>query len=224
MSRIDDLINDLCPNGVRFRKLADVGQIVTGLSGKSKEDFSDGNLPFLSYKTVFNNICLPTEIYDKVKIGPDERQNTLHLGDVVITGSSETPRELGMSCVVTHEPESPVYLNSFCFIWRPNGKELEPDFSKFVFRSNSIREQIIRAGNGVTRINISKNLFLKIEIPIPPIEIQREIVSILDKFTELEAEIEAELEARRKQYEHYRNQLLTFSTLEEGGGPVGTDV
>ena len=52
------------------------------------------------------------------------------------------------------------------------------------------------------------------EIPVPPIEVQRKIVEILDNFTELEAELErkleAELEARRKQYEYYRNQLLTF--------------
>ena len=58
------------------------------------------------------------------------------------------------------------------------------------------------------------------EIPVPPIEVQSKIVEILDNFTELEAELEikleAELEARRKQYEYYRNQLLTFDKV--GGG------
>lgn len=54
----------------------------------------------------------------------------------------------------------------------------------------------------------------KTEIPIPPISIQKEIVKILDKFTQLEMELEAELIARKKQYEYYRNQLLTFKPLE----------
>ncbi len=53
----------------------------------------------------------------------------------------------------------------------------------------------------------------RLAIPVPPIEVQREIVSILDKFTVLEAELEAELEARRKQYEHYRNELLTNDSI-----------
>lgn len=48
------------------------------------------------------------------------------------------------------------------------------------------------------------------EIPVPPLPVQREIVRILDNFTSLEAELEAELEARKKQYEYYRDQLLTF--------------
>ena len=57
--------------------------------------------------------------------------------------------------------------------------------------------------------------YSEFKVPFPPLELQNEIVNILDKFTQLEAELEAELEARRKQYEYYRNQLLTFS--DEGG-------
>lgn len=66
----------------------------------------------------------------------------------------------------------------------------------------------------MTRINISKPRLMKIEIPIPPIKVQSEISIILDKFQALEAELEAELEARKKQYEFYRNQLLTFTERE----------
>jgi len=57
--------------------------------------------------------------------------------------------------------------------------------------------------------------YAKIQIPIPPIEIQKEIVKILDTFTLLEAELEAELEARKKQYEYYRGKLLDFKELEK---------
>src|SRR5690625_1470937 len=57
-------------------------------------------------------------------------------------------------------------------------------------------------------------------IPIPPLEVQQEIVAILDKFTELTAELTAELEARKKQYEYYRDKLLSFSDLNKRGGGV----
>ena len=55
-----------------------------------------------------------------------------------------------------------------------------------------------------------------IRVPLPPIEVQREIVRILDNFTELTAELTAELSARKKQYEYYRDKLLTFDVF--GGG------
>lgn len=56
--------------------------------------------------------------------------------------------------------------------------------------------------------------FKNIKIPVPPIEVQNEIVRILDDFTELEVELEVELEARRKQYEYYRDKLLSFKELK----------
>ena len=60
----------------------------------------------------------------------------------------------------------------------------------------------------------------KLSIPLPPLSVQQEIVRILDKFTLLEAELEAELEGRKRQYEYYRNKLLTFNEIEEGGTEI----
>ncbi len=85
-----------------------------------------------------------------------------------------------------------------------------PDFSKYLFRDERIRTQINKTANGVTRFNISRTKFEKIQIPIPSLEIQEEIVKILDTFTELEA--------RRRQYEYYRNKLLSFEYLDKNGG------
>ena len=64
---------------------------------------------------------------------------------------------------------------------------------------------------------LNRNDVYKISVPVPPLPVQKEIVRILDAFTELEVELEAELEARRKQYEYYRNELLTFDKLGGGG-------
>lgn len=221
MNKIDKLIKELCLNGVEWKELGEIGTLYGGLSGKSKKDFENGNAKFVTYMNVFSNISINTDIDSFVKIGENENQNTIELGDVIFTGSSETPDECGMSSVLTEEVEEPLYLNSFCFGFRLNDKNLLlPDFSKYLFREEKIRKQIIKTANGVTRFNISKKRFEKILIPLPPLPIQEEIVRILDKFIALEAELQAELEARRKQYEYYREKLLTFSELETptGGG------
>lgn len=76
----------------------------------------------------------------------------------------------------------------------------------------SIRAKVRKAGIPT----LDNKLVEKLLIPIPPIAVQEEIVDILDKFTELEAELEAELEGRKRQYEYYRNQLLSFELLNEG--------
>ena len=58
MSRIDDLLNELCPSGVEFKKLEDLGTTYGGLTGKNKADFSGGNARFVSYKNIFNNLAV----------------------------------------------------------------------------------------------------------------------------------------------------------------------
>ncbi|WP_281964748.1 restriction endonuclease subunit S [Serinicoccus marinus] len=210
MSLIDDLLMTLAPDGVPFYTLAEIATTVPGLSGKTKNDFSDGNARFVSYMNAFANLAVDQMAMDFVKVGPGEKQNELRKGDVVITGSSESVDEIGMSSVVIEEPAEALYLNSFCFALRfENSALLLPGFSKYLFRSNVVRDQIRRSASGVTRINISKPRFMKVRIPVPPIEVQREIVRILDQFTQLEAELEAELEARRRQYDHYAGLLLT---------------
>lgn len=213
MSRIDELLAEYCPEGVQFRELSDVSQTLPGLSGKSKADFSDGNARYVSYKNAFANIAVDQSVRDLVKVGPNERQNSLQLGDVVITGSSESLYEVGMSSVVDVKPDEPLYLNSFCFIVRfDDTSVLLPGFSKYLFRADSVRSQIRKTASGVTRINVSKPRFMKIRVPVPPLEVQREIVRVLDQFTQLEAELETELEAelraRRSQYNFYRDSLV----------------
>jgi len=207
VSQIEELLQKLCPDGVQFRRLGEVADTISGLSGKSKKDFSHGNARFVSYKNVFANLSVDQNWRDFVTIIDGERQNSLSRGDVIFTGSSESVEEVGMSSVVMTEPIEPLYMNSFCFAIRFNRSNLmEPGFSKYLFRTENIRNQIRNSASGVTRINISKARFMKMRIPVPPLAVQREIVLILDKFTQLEAE----LEARRVQYQYYRDQLLTF--------------
>lgn len=217
MSQIDELIAEHCPNGVQHVAIGDIARTVAGLSGKTKSDFTDGNSRFASYKNIFANPSLNLVSEEFVKVGPGEKQNALRRGDVLITGSSESVEEVGMSAVVTSEPTEPIYVNSFCFIVRFDDPTMfDPDFAKHLFRSLNIRKQIQKCASGVTRINISKPRFLKVMIPVPPLEVQREIVRILDTFSKMEAE----LEARKQQYEHYREELMISAASADWSGTV----
>ena len=203
---------------IQWKTMGEIGKFFGGLTGKSKADFSNGNARFISYMNVYSNIALDQSANEFVSILPDEKQNVLQYGDALFTGSSETPNECGMSSVVTTEPKEPLYLNSFSFGFRlDNISTYHPDFLKHLLRSTAIRDQIAKTANGVTRFNVSKALFAKIILPIPPIELQVKIASILDRFdtlvNDLSKGLPAEIEAVKARYEYYRNKLLTFNPL-----------
>ena len=196
---------------VEWKTLGELGEFYGGLTGKNKNDFSEGNAKYVTYVNVFKNPALNFDINDFVKINESENQNKIQYGDILFTGSSETPDECGMSSVVNKKVEEDIYLNSFCFGFRLNEpSEFDPDFLKHIFRSFELRKQIGLTANGVTRFNVSKKRMEKVKIPIPLLAVQKEIANILDTFTTLEAELEAELDCRKRQYRHYRDTLLTF--------------
>lgn len=211
MSRLQALVADLCPNGVEYKEIGSIGSVFGGLTGKTKEDFSNEGARYVSYVNVFNNVAVDGAVDDFVRITQGERQRQLQRGDILFTGSSETAGDVGMSSVVTVEPREPLYLNSFCIGFRLNDPGiLEPDFSKYLFRSENVRRQIVRTASGVTRFNVSKARLAKVQVPVPPREIQIEIAEFLDTLASLTSELTSELIARKKQYKHYRDQLLSF--------------
>ena len=205
-------------NTVKRVKLGEVGEFYGGLTGKTKEDFKEGNAKFITYKNIFSNLALDIDIEDRVFITEGEKQNIVQYGDVLFTGSSETPDECGMSSVLTTPTDEKLYLNSFCFGWRLFDKSIYlPDFLKHLFRCAELRKQIGKTASGVTRFNVSKAKMKKVSIPLPPLSEQERIVSILDRFDKLCHDIReglpAEIELRQKQYEHYRDKLLTFTDI-----------
>jgi type I restriction enzyme S subunit len=211
----DSLLTFANSERVRWATLSDIGYLYNGLSGKSKIDFQGGNARFVPYVHVFNKLSLATLPDTRVKIGENERQNRVRYGDVLFTASSESVAEVGMSSGVTVEPAEPLYLNSFCFGFRPNdANELNPEFANHLFRSNVMRRQIIKTANGVTRINISKEPFRAIKLPIPEPAEQERIADLLNRFEALVDDISVglpgEIGARRQQYEFYRDRLFSF--------------
>ena len=153
------------------RELGKIGSTYTGLSGKSKADFGHGKGKFITYMNVFTNPIANLGTVEPIEI--DDKQNTVLVGDVFFTTSSETPEEVGMSCVLTENSPN-TYLNSFCFGYRPIVK-FDNYYLAYMLRSASFREKITFLAQGISRYNISKNKAMEIEIPIPDVNEQQKI-------------------------------------------------
>ena len=151
------------------RKLGDMGTTFTGLSGKTKEDFGHGDARFVTYMNVFTNPVSDPDRVEAVEI--DKSQNAVQYGDVFFTTSSETPEEVGMSSVWLENTDN-IYLNSFCFGYRPTEK-IDPHYMAYMLRSDAVRKKIIYLAQGISRYNISKNGVMQIEVPVPNINEQR---------------------------------------------------
>lgn len=164
------------------RKLGNLGTSYGGLSGKTKQDFGHGAAHYVTYMDVFQN----SRILDASRCGAvqiDPKQNEVKKGDALFTVSSETPDEVGMSAVWLGT-ERNVYLNSFCFGFRPR-IELDPSFFAYALRSGTIRAQFRLLAQGISRFNISKNKAMDIEIQFPSIAEQQVIGQTLSRLDDL---------------------------------------
>ena len=153
------------------RKLGDIGTTYTGLSGKSSADFGHGDARFVTYMNVYSNSIADPTMVQPVEI--DSKQKEVQAGDVFFTTSSETPEEVGMSSVLL-EKQGHLYLNSFCFGYRPTIK-FDLNYLAYMLRSEAVRKDIILLAQGISRYNISKNKMMEIEVPIPSMPEQEKI-------------------------------------------------
>ena len=164
------------------RKLGEVGETFTGLSGKTKEDFGHGKAKFVTYVNVFNNAIADLNGLDSIEI--DTKQSVVNYGDVLFTTSSETPREVGMSSIWLGEEDN-IYLNSFCFGYRPEKNVFDLYYLAFMLRSSKIRKEFILLAQGISRFNISKTKVMEISIPIPILPEQAAIGSFFQELDQL---------------------------------------
>lgn len=187
MSRLAELIEELCPDGVEFRPLSDLVRIRNGCDYKT---LSPGNVP------VYGSGGVMTHVSEALGEGPT----------VLI------PRKGSLDNIFFVEGE---FWTVDTIFYTEIASDLDPKF--FYYKMKTMHLSQMNEAAGVPSMNQRK--LGRIQIPVPPLEVQREIVRILDQFTTLEAELEAELEARRTQYEHYRNHLLSYESLA-ARGPV----
>ena len=193
------------------RKLSEIGSTYAGLSGKTKEDFGKGDARFITYMNVFANPLASLEELGEVEI--DDKQNTVNYGDVLFTTSSETPEEVGMSSVWLHSMEN-VYLNSFCFGFRPEIK-IDPYYSAFMLRSPAVRTKIQFLAQGISRYNISKTKMLEIEVSVPSIPEQTAIGSFFRTLDELIALHQRKLDALKNLKKTYLQRMFVATKYSE---------
>ena len=189
------------------RKLGDIGETYTGLSGKTKEDFGHGQARFVTYMNVFSNPIGNPEMTEPIEIDP--KQNEVEVGDVFFTTSSETPEEVGMSSVFLEKREK-TYLNSFCFGFRPSEK-IDSYYLAYMLRSESAREKIILLAQGISRYNISKNKVMEIAVSLPPLDEQKLIGQYFHQLDHLITLHQRELEETKKKKKSLAKLLLTGS-------------
>ena len=188
MNYIDRLVAELCPDGVEYRPLGEIADIGTGKSDK-KDAQESGQYPFyVRSKTILRS---SKYLYDETAI--------------VIPGEGGVG-EIFHFVSGKYDLHQRAYRVSFTV------DEMNPKFG-YYYISSFFKEYINRHAVEATVKSIRKPMLVKFEVPVPPLEIQEAIVEILDKFTNLEAELEAELEARTLQYEYYRGSL--FGALKD---------
>ena len=163
------------------RKLGNFGKTYTGLSGKTKDDFGHGKAQFITYMNVYSNPIIDVEMTEPIEI--DLKQNEVEIGDVFFTTSSETPEEVGMSSVLLKKCGT-VYLNSFCFGFRPF-IILDNYFLAYMLRAQVTRKQIILLAQGISRYNISKNKVMEINIFVPHDKEQQQLGKFFYKLDNL---------------------------------------
>ena len=205
MSRIDDLIAKLCPGGVEFKALGEVGAFIRG-NGLQKSDLTESGTGAIHYGQIHTHYGVwATETKSFVSKALANKLRKARPGDLVIATTSEDDDAVAKA--VAWVGESEVAVSGDAYIYR---HDLEPKYVSYFFQTNQFHDQKKRRITGTKVRRISGEALAGIFVPVPPLKIQQEIVAILDRFTKLEAELEAELEARRAQYRHYRDALLTF--------------
>lgn len=197
MNYIDRLVAELCPDGVEYRPLGDVVEknYGGGTPSKAKEEYWGGDIPWASVGDLSNDLM---EILDtRSKITPagvsGSSTNVVPAGAVIVA-IKIAPGKMkiaGVDLAINQDIRGLV-LNDL----------MNARFLTYYFRTLRF------AGHGTIVKSITNKRLMDTEVPVPPMEIQEAIVEILDKFTNLEAELEAELEARTLQYEYYRDSLF----------------
>ena len=206
---IDRLVAELCPDGVEYRPLSDVVEknYGGGTPSKAKEEYWGGDIPWASVGDLSNDLMEVLDTRSKITpAGVSGSSTNVVPAGAVIVAIKIAPGKMkiaGVDLAINQDIRGLV-LNDL----------MNARFLTYYFRTLRF------AGHGTIVKSITNKRLMDTEVPVPPLEIQAAIVEILDKFTNLEAELEAELEARTLQYEYYRDSL--FEALDCPRVPLGS--
>ena len=195
---------------VEWLRIAEVGELVRG-NGLQKSDFTESGVPAIHYGqiyTFYGNSTTETKSFVSLELA--EKLRKVNKGDVVITNTSENLEDVGKALLYLGEKQA--VTGGHATIFKPSEKILGKYFVYFT-QSDFFANEKRKYAKGTKVIDVSATDMAKILIPIPPLDVQAEIVRILDAFTAVTAELTAELNMREKQYQYYRDKLLSFSDV-----------
>ena len=209
MSRLDELIAELCPDGVEYKKLGDVATISRG-GNFQKKDYVESGVPCIHYGQIYTKYGAYA---DKTLTFVDEalasRLLQVEKGNLVIACTSENVEDICKCVAWLGEDNICTGGHSCVFRHKQN-----PKYIAYFFQTEYFFKQKKKYVYGTKVMDIKPDSIAKIKIPLPTLEEQDRIVSILDKLYKLTNDISlglpAEIEARKQQYEYYRDKLLTF--------------
>ena len=200
---------------VEWKKLGDFGTF-ENIGTDKKIVQGEKLVTLLNYVDVYHNKYIDSSIPQMQVSASDKKIQscTVEKGDIFVTPTSETIDDIGHSSVITETIDNAVYSYH---IMRYRLFETNMLFSYYInycFDTYNVKKQILKKAQGLTRFGLSKDKFASIQIPIPSLEEQNRIVGILDTFTDSIENLKQQIAQRRKQYEHYRDQLLDLEGKE----------
>lgn len=210
MSKLDDLIKEKCPNGVKYLELGEICEITKG-RGLSKSDKGTGNIPIILYGELYTTYG--NYIDEVISFASESAKNSLPIAknDLLLPVSSTT-KEAQIGKASVYRLKNECYLGGDAIRLR---HKQNSGFLMYIINSTTFEKQKMKCVSGTTINHLNPGKLAKIKVPVPPLEVQNEIVQILDNFAELTAELTAELSNRKRQYEYYRDLLLSFNENEE---------
>jgi type I restriction enzyme S subunit len=209
MSRVLDLIAELAPQGVESKLLGDVAELIRG-NGMPRTDLTDEGVGAIHYGQIYTRYGVwTTTTLSFVTPETAVRLAKVEPGDLIITNTSENVEDVGKAVA---------WLGSKSIVTGGHATVIkhheDPKYLSYWFQSESFFRQKVALATGTKVLDVSAKQLAKVRLPLPPLEVQREIARVLDDFQELaadlEAELKAELRARRSQYVFYRDKLLAF--------------
>ncbi len=204
MSKLDELIKELCPSGVEYKKLGEVTKY-------SDTRINNSEIKPFSYVGVENLLQQKKGVEFSFKI-PEGKNSIEYLKDDILIGNIRPYLRKIWKATKNGGTNGDVLVIRILTGYQ---NKLNAEYLYYLLSSEDFFIYDNQHAKGAKMPRGSKDDIMLYEIPVPPLQVQNEIVRILDKFTSLEAELEAELEARRKQYEYYRDSLLTFGDVVE---------
>ncbi len=214
MHKIEQLLQTLAPKGVEFRKLGDIGEYIRDVTYKKNQEINNLECGIKVLRA--NNITLSNHLnFEDIKVINKNvkirKEQYLKKNDILICAGSGSNEHIGKVAFINTDFD--YVFGGFMGVIRI--REVNSRFVYHIFTSNIFKQYLEKSLNTTTINNLNANILQNFLIPIPPLEIQQEIVKILDAFTELNTELNTELKARKKQYQYYQNMLLDFNDTNQ---------